>query len=69
MPNFKSISFKMAVLQGAGRICPPHVYVIQKTPCGIGLRRNLTFFVSLGIAEILNYLFLFIYKMPFYKPI
>ena len=22
MPNFKSISFKMAVLQGAGRICP-----------------------------------------------
>ena len=38
MPNFKSISFKMTVLQGAGRICPPHVCVIQKTPCGIGLR-------------------------------
>ena len=38
MPNFKSISFKMAVLKGAGRICPPHVCVIQKTPCGIGLR-------------------------------
>ena len=38
MPNFKSISFKMAVLQGAGRICPPHVCVIQKTPCGIGLK-------------------------------
>ena len=37
MPNFKSISFKMAVLQGAGRICPPDVCVIQKTPCGIGL--------------------------------
>ena len=37
MPNFKSISFKMAVLQGAGRICPPHVCVIQKTPCGIRL--------------------------------
>ena len=37
MPNFKSISFKMAVLQGAGRICPPHVWVIQKTPCGVGL--------------------------------
>ena len=38
MPNFKSISFKMAVLQGAGRIFPPHVCVIQKTPCGIGLK-------------------------------
>ena len=38
MPNFESISFKMAVLQGgAGRICPHHVYVIQKTPSGIGL--------------------------------
>ena len=37
MSNFKSISFKMAVLQGAGRICPPHVCVIQKTPCGRGL--------------------------------
>ena len=42
MPNFKSISFKMAVLQGGGgggggRICPPHVCLIQKTPCGIGL--------------------------------
>ena len=37
MPNFKSISSKMAVLQGAGRICPPHVCVIQKNPCGIGL--------------------------------
>ena len=36
MPNFKSISFKMAMLQGAGRICLPHVCVIQKTPCGIG---------------------------------
>ena len=40
MPNFKSISFKMAVLQGAGRICPPHVCVIQKTPCGIGLSQE-----------------------------
>ena len=40
MPNFKSISFKMAVLQGGvGRICPPHVCVIQKTPCGIGLKK------------------------------
>ena len=38
MPNFKSILFKMAVLQGAGRICPPHVCVIQKTPRVIGLR-------------------------------
>ena len=38
MPNFKSISFKMAVLQGADRICPPHVCVIQKTPFGIGLK-------------------------------
>ena len=38
MPNFKSISFKMAVLQGVGRICPPHLCVIEETPCGIGLR-------------------------------
>ena len=39
MPNFKSISLKMAVLQGAGGICPPPpVCVIQKTPCGIGLK-------------------------------
>ena len=22
---------------GEGRVCPPHVCVIQKTPCGIGL--------------------------------
>ena len=32
MQNFKSISFQMAVLQGAGRICPPDVCVIQKDP-------------------------------------
>ena len=32
MPNFKSISFKMAVLEGAGSVC-----VIQKIPFGIGL--------------------------------
>ena len=38
MPDFKSIAFKMAVIQGAGRICPPHVCVIQKTPRGIGLK-------------------------------
>ena len=37
MPNFKSISFKMAVLQGGGQNLPPYVCVIQKTPCGIGL--------------------------------
>ena len=43
IPNFKSISFKMAVLQGAGRICPPHVCVIQKTPCGIGLKSTLVY--------------------------
>ena len=42
MPNFKSISFKMAVLQGGGQILPPpHVCVIQKTPCGIGLIMSL----------------------------
>ena len=46
MPNFKSISFKMAVLQEGGggggvfRICPPHVCVIKKTPCGIGLNQS-----------------------------
>ena len=28
----------MAVLQGSGQNLPPHVCVIQKTPCGIGLR-------------------------------
>ena len=37
MPNFKSISFKMAVLQGGGQNLPPLVCVIQKIPCGIGL--------------------------------
>ena len=39
MPNFKSISLKMAVLQWGGQNLPPppHVCVIQKTPCGIGL--------------------------------
>ena len=37
MPSFKSISFKMAVLKGGGQNLPPHVCVIQKTPCGIGL--------------------------------
>ena len=41
MPNFKSISFKMAVLQGGGQnLPPPDVCVIQKTPCGIGLIGN-----------------------------
>ena len=41
MPNFKSISFEMVVLKGqfVGWVesAPPHVCVIQKTPCGIGL--------------------------------
>ena len=43
MPDFKSISFKMAVLKGEGRICPPHVCVIRKTPCAIGLTCNYNF--------------------------
>ena len=40
MPNFKSISFKMAVLQGGRQNVPPppYVCVTKKTPCGIGLR-------------------------------
>ena len=42
MPNFKSTSFKMTMLQGAGRICPPHVCIIQKTSCRIGLKGNYT---------------------------
>ena len=39
MPNFKSISFKMAVLQRARAEShlPPYMCVIQKIPCGIGL--------------------------------
>ena len=39
MPNSKSISFKMAVLQGGGQNQkPPCVLIVtQKTPCGIGL--------------------------------
>ena len=49
VPNAKSISFKMAVLQGAGRICPPHVCVIQKTPCGIGLIYTLTKMIGLAV--------------------
>ena len=40
MPDFKSISFKMAVLQGGGQNLPPHVCVIQKTAYGIGLRKH-----------------------------
>ena len=41
MPNFKSISFKMAVYGGGeggggGQNLPPHVCVLQKTPCGMG---------------------------------
>ena len=32
MPNFKSTSFEMTELLGAGRICPTHVCAIQKTP-------------------------------------
>ena len=43
----------MAVLQGAGRICLPHVCVIQKTPCGIGLRKALKNYTkSFGIKII-----------------
>ena len=37
MPNFKSISFKMAVLQGGGQNLLPPMCVIQKTRCGEGL--------------------------------
>ena len=37
MTTFKSISYKMTVLQGAGRIYPPHVCATLKTACGIGL--------------------------------
>ena len=37
MPNFKSISFEITEVQEACRICPPHVCVMQRTPCGIGL--------------------------------
>ena len=39
MPNFKSIAFKMAVLQGAAESAP-HVCVIQKTLCGIRLNHS-----------------------------
>ena len=38
MPNLKSISFEMTELQGGGWNLPPHVCVIQNTPCGKGLR-------------------------------
>ena len=52
MPNFKSISFKMAVLQeegggGGGG-------VIQKTPCGIGLTgviRYMSKYVKCDVLE------------------
>ena len=42
MLNSKSTSFEMTELKGAGEICPtpPHVRVILKTPCGIGLNAN-----------------------------
>ena len=39
----------MAVLQGADRICPPHVCVIQKTPCGIGLNSS-----AIGLIAVNN---------------
>ena len=37
MQNFKSISFKMAVLQGGGQNLPSPCLCYPKTPCGIGL--------------------------------
>ena len=39
MPNFKSKSFEMTELQGASRICPPHLCVIQKTRYGMELKK------------------------------
>ena len=50
MPNFKSISFKMAVLQRAGRICPLHVLIIRKTPCGMGLKPASDLYIVVTIA-------------------
>ena len=38
MPNFKSTSFKMAVLRGEGG--GADACVIQKTTCGIGLNKK-----------------------------
>ena len=35
MPNFKSISVEITEFKGVGRIFPPYVCAIQKTPCGI----------------------------------
>ena len=46
MANFKSISLKMAVLQGGGQNLPPHVCVIQKTQCAIGLNSELVLVVK-----------------------
>ena len=39
MPNFKSIFFKMAVLQGDGQN-PPNCVCYPKDPCGIGLNHK-----------------------------
>ena len=43
MPSFKSISFKIAVLQGGGQ------NLIQKTPCGIGLRNYSAYYLSVHL--------------------
>ena len=53
MPNFKSISFKMAVLQrGRAESAPPHVCAIQKTPCGIGLNLAQIHFPGLSLPKL-----------------
>ena len=54
IPNFKSISFKMALLQGDGQNLPPSsLCVIQKTPYGIGLI-NVPFISVNGLCEKYN---------------
>ena len=52
MPDFKSISFKMAVLQGGRQNLPPPVCAIQKTPCGIRLKAPFSTQVTLFYLKI-----------------
>ena len=58
MPNFKSISFKMAVLWEGGVQNLPSlcVCVIQKTPCGIELNLNFNFWILFQCFRDLNFL-------------
>ena len=62
MPNCKSISFEMTELweggEGRAESAPPHVCVIQKTPCGIGLifgNCDLSYVTAISVKRVSYY--------------